>query len=289
MKKRLSILLALALVLVLCVYAAMTLQPAGLNSAASGSSPSAAVAERGSEAGSIEDYFPLLNSSYGGYPVPSPDGSMRLASLSRNPDSPSMLVAKTDFIYDDDGNLAKTVCYFDAVASYQYLKLFFGWDPDTCLVEADDLGRILKVTIYPGLENEYFTTFTYPDDNTVQNTFHVKTQYADTSVHERDVNIDDYQARNEIKKTQSELSPDSEFEYDEDGLVIRATMADRTDLEGKPMSQVYFYQYIVDNNGFLECVYGPGRIAFNRHGYLTEYPMEPAGGCYYEYHYVPAA
>ena len=116
----------------------------------------------------------------------------------------------------------------------------------------------------------------------------VKTD-ADGTVHERDENVDDYLAQNEITKTQSELSPDSEFEYDEDGLVTRAKMAERTNLEGKPITKNYFYQYVADNNGFLEYVYGEGRISFNRHGYLTEYPLVPAGACYYEYYYVPAA
>lgn len=114
--------------------------------------------------------------------------------------------------------------------------------------------------------------------------------YADGSVRELDVDVSDYRARNEVSKTQSELSPDSEFEYDEDGLVIEATMAGQTRLDGRPMTKMYFYQYIADNDGFLEYVFfESGRIAFNKHGYLAEYPLEPAGGCDYVYYYAPAA
>ncbi len=286
MKKRLIILVALALALGLCAYAAEHLT--GGANGTKASSP-ASVVETASEVGSIEDYYPRLNSSYGGYRVPTPDGSLRLTGLYRNPASPSMLVVRTDFTYDADGRLAETETYFDAAASYRYLKLFFGWDPDSCLLEQDIQGRISKVTINPGLEDEYSTVFTYPGDGAAHSVFHTRTKYADGSVNERDVYVRDYLARNEVSKTQSELSPDSEFEYDEDGLVIKAKMADMTDLNGKQMSKVYFYQYAADKNGFLEYVFGPGRIAFNRQGYLTEYPLEPAGGCYYEYYYAPAA
>lgn len=282
MNKRLGIVLMLALVLVLVlgIFGAMTLRGNGDEGETTAAS---------AQALSLEDFYPSLNSSYGGYPVPTPDGSLRLSSLKRNPDSPSMLVVKTDFLYDEEGRLAGTKSYFDAEASYQYLKLFFGWDPDSCLIEADAQGRASKVTVYPGQEDEYVTEFTYPDYRAEQQSFHAKTVYADGTVHERDENVDDYLAQNEITKTQSELSPDSEFEYDEDGLVTRAKMAERTNLEGKPISKNYFYQYVADNNGFLEYVYGEGRISFNRHGYLTEYPLVPAGACYYEYYYVPAA
>lgn len=282
MKKRLSILVVLALVLGLSAYVAATRLTDRAGSGAAASSASAEIT-------SIEDYYPRLNSSYGGYPVPTPDGSMRLVSLNRNPDSPGMLVVKTDFLYDDEGRLTGANSCFDAVASYQYLKLFFGWDPESCLVEADSQGRVSKVTVNPGKEDEYSTEFTYLNSSAELSTFHTKTVYADGSVHERGENVDDYLPQNEISKTQEELSPDSKFEYDEDGLVIRAELAEWTDLDGKPMIKNYFYQYIADNNGFLECVYGEGRIAFNRHGYLTEYPIEPVGGCYYEYHYIPAA
>ena len=286
MKKRLGILLVLALALGLCAYVAASQMKGGAGSDAGASSASAAVADTGS----IEDYYPRLNSSYGGYPVPTPDGSLRLTSLTRNPDTPGMLVVKTDFIYDDNGQLAGTECYFDAAASFKYLKMFFGWDPDSCLVEADDQGRISKVTMYPGWEDEYFTEFTYLDYRDVQKSFHMKTVYSDGTVQERDVVIDDYDPRNEIPKSQSELSPDSEFEYDEDGLVITAKMAGWTNTNGRQMYKHYFYQYVPDNEGFLEYVYSSssGRIAFNKHGYLAEYPVEPAGGGYYEYYYAPA-
>ena len=286
MKNRLGILLVLVLVLGLCAYVAVSQQKGGAGSEADPSLVSAA----GTDAGSIEDYYPKLNSSYGGYPIPTPDGSLRLTCLVRNPDSPSMLVVKTDFNYDDDGNLTGTECYFDTAASYQYFKLFFGWDPDSCLVEADDQGRLSKVIVYPDTEYEYYTEFTYLDYRDVQKSFHAKTVYNDGSVHERDVVSEDYDARNEIQKTQSELSPDSEFEYDEDGLVTRARMAEWSDMEGRRISKTYIYQYVADSDGFLEYVYSysSGRISFNKHGYLAEYPVEPAGGGYYEYQYAPA-
>ena len=283
MKKKLGILLVLALVLGLCVYVASSQQKGG-----AGKETDAAAME----AGSIEDYYPALNSSYGGYPVPTPDGSLRLTSITRNPVSPGTLVVKTDFIYDGDGRLAGTECYFDAAASYKYLKLFFGWDSDSCLIEADDQGRVSKVTINPGREDEYFTEYTYLDYRNEQKSFHAKAVYSDGSVHESNVAIDDYDPRNEISKSQGELSPDSEFKYDEDGLVIRAKMAEWTDMDGKPMTKTFVYQYVADSDGFLEYVYdvkGSGRIAFNRHGYLTEYPVEPAGGGYYEYYYAPVS
>ena len=286
MNKRLGILFVLMLALGLCAYVAVSQQKGSAGIEADPSSTSAA----GKDAGSIEDYYPKLNSSYGGYPVPTPDGSLRLTSLTRNPDSPSVLVVKTDFIYNDDGSLAETECYFDAAASYQYFKLFFGWDPESCLIEADDQGRLSKVIVYPGTEAEYYTEFTYLDYRDAQKTFHAKTVYSDGSVHERDVASADYDPRNEIQKTQSELSPDSEFEYDEDGLVESAKMAEWTDLNGKSVTKHYFYTYVPDNDGFVEYVISSrsGRISFNKHGYLAEYPVEPAGGGYYEYYYAPA-
>ena len=256
MNKRLGILLALVLVMGLLAFVAVTQQKGSANSEADASSSAV------TDVGSIEDYYPALNSSYGGYPVPSPDGSLRLAGLTRNPDSSGMLVVKTDFHYDSEGKLAGANRYFDAEASYKYSKLFFGIDEAICRVEADDQGRISKVTFEP--------------------------VNSDGSVYENDYTAVDFDARDEIRKSQSELSPDSEFQYDEDGLVIKATLAERSDLDGKPMTKVYFYQYITDNNGFLEYVFGPGRIAFNKHGYLAEYPLVPAGDCYYEYRYAPA-
>ena len=282
MNKRLGILLALVLVMGLLAFAAVTQQKGSANSEADASFSVV------TDVGSAEDYYPTLNSSYGGYPVPSPDGSLRLAGLTRNPDASGMLVVKTDFLYDGEGKLAGANRYFDAEASYKYSKLFFGIDEAICRVEADDQGRISKVTFEPGTESEWFTEFTYPVGGAMQSTFHRKTVNSDGSVYENDYTADDFDARDEIRKSQSELSPDSEFQYDEDGLVIKATLAERSDLDGKPMTKVYFYQYITDNNGFLEYVFGPGRIAFNKHGYLAEYPLVPAGDCYYEYRYAPA-
>lgn len=296
MNKRLWIILMLVLVLGLSIFGAMALrvdagraEPAGISPAETAPAEPAPADSAGAEALSLEDYYPPLRESYGGYPVPTPDGSLRLSSLCRNPDTPGMLVVRTDFTYNADGTLGGTRRYFDAEASCQYLKLFFGWDPEVCLVEADDQGRASRVTLNPGQENEYVTEFSYPAPGAEQQAFHVKTVYSDGSVQERDVLIEDYDPRDEIQKTQSELSPDSQFEYDEDGLVLRATMAGRTDLEGEPMTENYFYQYLADNNGFLEYVFGPGRISFNKHGYLTEYPLVPAGACNYEYRYVPTS
>ncbi len=282
MNKRLGILLVMVLVMGILAFVAVTQLNGGANREADASFPAAA------EVGTIEDYYPVLNSSYGGYPVPTPDGSLRLAGLTRNPEASSMLVVKTDFLYDTEGKLAGANRYFDTEASYKYSKLFFGIDEAFCRVEADNQGRISRVIFDPGTESEWFTEFSYPVDGARQSTFHRKTVYSDGSVYENDYTADDFNPRDEIRKSQSELSPDSEFQYDEDGLVIKATMAERSDLNGNPMTKRYFYEYIADNKGFLEYVFGPGRIAFNTHGYLAEYPLMPAGDCYYEYRYVPA-
>ena len=75
MNKRLGILLALVLVMGLLAFVAVTQQKGSANSEADASSSAV------TDVGSIEDYYPALNSSYGGYPVPSPDGSLRLAGL----------------------------------------------------------------------------------------------------------------------------------------------------------------------------------------------------------------
>ena len=75
MNKRLGILLVMVLVMGILAFVAVTQLSGGANREADASFPAAA------EVGTIEDYYPVLNSSYGGYPVPTPDGSLRLAGL----------------------------------------------------------------------------------------------------------------------------------------------------------------------------------------------------------------
>ncbi len=238
------------------------------------------------EARPVEDYYPKLNDSYGGYPVPVPDGSQQLIRLTRKSNSSSELLFNTDFLYGEDGSLVGATCCFDTVASYDYMKQFFGWDENQCLVEADELGRISKMTFNPGTNSERTTEFTYPDENLMQTAYHSKSVYGET-VYENDYTIDSFDVPGEIRKTQSELAPNSEIEYNEDGLVTKAVWQNRKDADGNPITDEYTYSYKADDDGFLKWVYGAGHFSFNDNGYLAEYSLMPAGYSYYEYKYAP--
>ena len=87
MNKRLWIILMLVLVLGLSIFGAMALrvdagraEPAGISPAETAPAEPAPADSAGAEALSLEDYYPPLRESYGGYPVPTPDGSLRLSA-----------------------------------------------------------------------------------------------------------------------------------------------------------------------------------------------------------------
>ena len=240
-----------------------------------------------STSGSIEDYYPMLSSSYGGYEVPIPDGSKRpIRIILQQP--MNFLSAVTDLLYDSEGNLAGEQSYFDGIRSYDIVKQVAGWSGSGNIIETDEYGRLSKIIGNAGTANEFTTEFIYPNDLNDRSSYKKIQNYGDQHI-ERELIIDDSRPSDLIKKTPEERRSSWEIEYDEDGLISKVTKMKQLDANGNPTETLYTYYYQPSDSGFLRyigCSSIMGAVLeFDNNGYLKSYSLEPTGIGWVEFEY----
>lgn len=227
------------------------------------------------------EYYPKLQESYGGIPVPVPDGTQRLTRVTLNDYNRLPVVA--EFSYDASGNLVGVTSYFDSVGAYEMFK----WSEE---VEADEQGRVIKRVVSGGS-----FTYIYGDDST---RYTYISQFGDNEPYQREVSLLDWQIPELVRQTPEEIVPYATFEYNDDGLPIYSTAELKYgDGETETRENRYTYSYETWPDGSLKNLlrqdnddtYNHYVFSFDEHGYLTDYYCyyNPTPSMPFSYEYEP--
>lgn len=205
-------------------------------------------------------YFPDLHASYGGIPIPVPDGTERLTRvIMESTDIPVVV----DLSYLEDGTVAGEALRFDPVIA----------SPSATL-ERDDQGRLTKATFE---KYDYSIEYSYADDGQSYTRTFVRDGSTQSVI---DIKLEDQQISDLVARTPEEVNSDGIFEYNEDGLPIHSV----TPLSnGEMREHRYTYSYDTWENGSLKTIlrqdndntYTYDILSFDDHGYLEQY------FCYY--------
>ena len=228
--------------------------------------------------GSIDALYPVLRESYGGHPVPVPDGSRRLNKVKLN--NSDRLQVAAEPVYDTDGAPVSCTNYFDGISSAS------GWsnyNPET-----DDQGRLIKLDF-----GSYTVSYDYAEDG---QSYTLTRSYTDGKTVEQDYLLSDMAVPNSVQKTLDELSY-GVFTYNEDGLPSQGVYTWK-DADGneKSETEVYTYEYELAEDGTILSlgVRTEGRdyvstiLRFDEHGYLTYYSIPFRNSYSFMYSYIDA-
>lgn len=241
----------------------------------------------------LADFYPELNATYGGIPVPVSDGSQRLASV-------TMIRAKTveaipivAYVrYDRDGNIIGQALQFGTT------------DMDTLTVtgdiETDDQKRISHFTSHND-DGGYEVYFDYTEDGL---------SYTSTAGGEifqergwdpvmTEVSLDANRVTDWVRFTGRNSKSDKEKEYTEDGLVSKITWNEMLKDGWNTYWKTYSYLYTPGQDGTLSEVRAKDKngdpaaliLSFDEHGCLTYYREIGDGGATgmeFVYRYEPA-
>ena len=205
-------------------------------------------------------YYPPLKASYGGIPVPVPDGTERLMRvIMRSSDIPVV----ADLSYLEDGAVAGETLRFDPVIA-----------APSATLERDEWGRLTKATYE---QYGYSIEYSYAEDGQ---------SYTRTFVRDAGtpsvmvINLKDQNISDLVGRTPEKVNSNGLFEYNEDDLPIRSV----TPLgNGETRENRYTYSYDTWEDGSLKALlrqdndstYTYDILTFDEHGYLERY------FCYY--------
>ena len=225
--------------------------------AAAGAEEAAASDEAAAEtADLLAAYYPPLNGSYCGIPVPTPDGSQRLVRV-HSSDGLNLDVA-ADVAYNEDGTVAGVTDSFDPVSSVRYTTQ-----------TADEQGRLAT---YKPMETRTLE-YRYGDDPAQ----YVIVTTDNGNVSEREVKLDYERIPAWIQRIpEARESENQTIVLNEDGLVAENTRKSTT---GDVFSDTYTYTAETYPNGALKAViqnneeygYSWPVIEFDPAGYLITY------------------
>lgn len=228
---------------------------------------------------SIADFYPELYESYGGYAVPKPDGTERLASVRMESNRIDALDIVSSIVYDSGGNVAGLISRFDN-----------GILSSNVDYEFDEQGRVIRLQL---LEHDFDYTFSYADDGRS----YTSVESSSTgSGRETTFSLDECRITDMLRPSAD--AADTIDEYSEEGLLLRAPMSSRPD-------EVYFsYDYSFERapDGSLHKIkadryYIEDRwstvtvLEFDDHGYPLTFTKLPSYGdsvLSFEYGYTAA-
>ena len=227
---------------------------------------------------SIDALYPVLRDSYGGHPVPVPDGSRRLSKVQLYNSDQLQVVAEP--VYDADGTLISCTNYFDGVSS---ASVWSNYHPET-----DDQGRLIKLDF-----DSYTVSFDYAED---EQSYTFTRTYSDGKTYEQEYLLSDMAIPNIVRKSLDELSYGT-FTYNEDGLPSQGVYTWK-DADGNETSEteVYTYEYELAEDGTILSLsvrtdgrdYASPILRFDEHGYLTDYSITFRNSYHFMYSYIDA-
>ena len=218
----------------------------------------------------LNAYFPELNDSYCGMPVPVPNGSERLVRMEATPAWGHLNVV-VECAYGEDGTLQAVPASLDPVGSCEYPFM-------SNFKDADDQGRLIEYRLndtqkfnyqYGDDPDSYIMIYAYSDNESTETA---------VTLEEDLVLLSDW-----IKTPAEEIHTDTKTrELNEDGLVAKdETIYDSGDV----WSVTYQYETESYEDGSLKSVtqirddsYSVTIMEFDREGYLISYndPVSPS-------------
>ena len=227
---------------------------------------------------SIDALYPVLRDSYGGHPVPVPDGSRRLSKVQLLNGDQLQVVAEP--VYDADGTLISCTNYFDGVSS---ASVWSNYHPET-----DDQGRLIKLDF-----DSYTVSFDYAED---EQSYTFTRTYSDGNTYEQEYLLSDMAIPNIVRKSLDELCYGT-LTFNEDGLPSQGVYT-RRDADGNETSEteVYTYEYELAEDGTILSLsvrtdgrdYASPILRFDEHGYLTDYSITFRNSYHFMYSYIDA-
>ncbi len=206
----------------------------------------------------VSDFYPILNDSYCGVPVPTPRGDKCLVRIVTK-DGSAPLCIVTDLNYDEAGTLMSTNSFFDTAG--EYLADLALQDP---VVDKtfDDEGRVTGIMTSFGNDAEVV----YGEDPTV---ITMRRLQEGGNPYEREIRLDEKPIPDWIRKTPEEFETFADFILNEDGLTEQIT--------NRKSGSTQSYSYKAENydDGSLKAVQrriGSGKLPlmeFDPDGYLT--------------------
>ena len=203
---------------------------------------------------SLKDFYPVLNESYGGYPVPTPDGSKRLTTVTMSVKQEkssfyyNMVPVITDLLYDQSDGIIGQATRFGIFTENGTLKCDF-----------DDKGRLIYVQSV-SMGSVYYN---YADDM-LSYDFVAK---VGENEHRGEFRLEDNLVTDRIRMT-AENFPWSDLEYQEDGLLTKWT---------NQISKSCSYTYTCGADGTISKIeyslYDTDTrlFEFDENGYLVSY------------------
>ncbi|MBR0353169.1 MAG: hypothetical protein IJH53_08190 [Oscillospiraceae bacterium] len=214
---------------------------------------------------SADALYPVLSDSYGGIPVPQPDGTQSLRKITVSSSRPEIIDNVTYIVLDQYGHPAGQITAFD-------LDSLFNTEDPNGKVETDGQGRPVFVA-----DGSYYASYEYAGDML---SYKVTGDIPDYAYHaEHEINLADRLPAAVLAISDEEEFHGYQVEYRE-GLLTRYAFPGI-------MEYCYTYEIVPDASGklsridFTETILSDGDdaqpgpaytlMSFDEHGYLTAY------------------